>query len=214
MENWKPIEGYEGLYEVSDQGRVRNVKRGRLLSACKVTHGYLAYGLSKGGKTRSLLAHRLVAKAFILNPENKPQVNHIDGVKSHNFVSNLEWATAEENLWHAERIGLKPTYPAKLKKSPESNPNYTASLWHSNLKALREDKGLTPEELAEACCVRLSTIASLENGSKGFREVSVATASKLAWALGVSIDALFTYDVAEAIRKEKAWHDKEKRKEA
>jgi hypothetical protein len=108
METWKTIEGYEGIYEVSDQGRVRNVKRdGRLLSVVSVAHGYRAVSLYKEGKRKMHLAHRLVARAFIPNPENKPQVNHIDGVKTHNFVSNLEWATVAENIWHAEDTGLR-----------------------------------------------------------------------------------------------------------
>ena len=214
-ETWKPIDGYEGIYEVSDQGNVRNVKRGgKLMTAQKVTHGYLAYNLSKGGKTRSLLAHRLVAKAFIPNPENKEQVNHKDLDKSHNTVDNLEWVTREENLIHAETFKPWETRRNPWRgRAPESNPNYTANLWRSNLKALREDKGMTQEELADACCVRLSTIADLENGVKSFREVSVNTLCKLAWALDVSLGTLFEYDVEEAIRREKAWHYKEKRKE-
>lgn len=213
METWKPIEGYEGIYEISDQGRVRNIKRGgRIMAACKVAHGYLAVGLHKEGRGKSFLVHRLVAKAFIPNPDNKEQVNHIDGVKAHNFVNNLEWVTSSENLAHAERIGLKPSYPTKLKRNPEDAPNYTANLWLSKLKELREEKGLTQEELAEACCVRIDTIQKLEINALYFRSVGLTIACKLAWALGVSIESLFKYDVAEAVRKEKAWHTNKKKR--
>jgi DNA-binding XRE family transcriptional regulator len=214
MENWKPIEGYEGIYEVSDQGRVRNIKLGRLMTAQKVTHGYLAYNLSKQGRTRSLLAHRLVAIAFIPNPENKEQVNHKDLNKSRNSVDNLEWVTRQENLDHAEKYKPWNTRRNPWRNgSPENRQNYTANLWRSKVEDLRERKGLTREELSEMCCVRLETLAGLENGTKSFRGVSVNVACKLAWALGVSIEALFDYDVAEAIRREKAWHSKEKKKE-
>lgn len=209
MENWKPVEGYEGIYEVSDQGRVRNIKYGgRLLSCVRVAHGYLAVHLYKNGCKKMHLVHRLVAMAFIPNPKNKPQVNHIDGVKQHNHISNLEWVTSQENLTHAERMDLKPSYPTKLKKDPQSAPNYTADLWCSNLKSIRESKGLTQEELAEVSCVHLDTIKRLESTPLGFRTATVNTVCKLAHALAVNIELLFSYDVAEAIRKEKAWHKK------
>lgn len=209
MENWKPIEGYEGLYEVSTAGAVRNLKRnGYTLKALTVTHGYKAVALHKEGKRKMMLIHRLVAAAFIPNPENKPQVNHINGIKTDNRAENLEWATSQENLQHAMETGLKPKYPTKLKRSPESHPIRTADLWRSCLKDIREGEGLTQEELAEACCVQLDTIKRLESNGMYFRSVGLNTACKLSFALGVSIEALFDYDVAEAIKKEKAWHKK------
>lgn len=206
MENWKPIEGYEGIYEVSDQGRVKNIKYNRFMTAVKVTHGYLAYNLSKQGKTHSLLAHRLVAKAFIPNPDNKPQVNHIDGVKSHNFVTNLEWTTSSENLWHAVKTGL--WHAAAKNLGPESKPNYTSYLWRSKLKQIREEKGLTQEALADASTVRLDTIKNLESNGQYFRSAGVTIAYKLSWTLGVRIEDLFECDIGEVIRIEKAWHKK------
>lgn len=207
-ESWKPIEGYEGLYEISDQGRVRNVKRdGRILAGCRVAHGYIAIGLYKDNQKTMYLAHRLVAQAFIPNPENKPQVNHKDLDKSHNSVENLEWVTHEENLEHA--LVHKPWSDRKNPWKdclPGQKPNYTADLWRSNLLKIRVEKGLTREQLAAESCVHIDTIKGLELGSKSFRETSVNTVCKLSWALGVSIESLFDYDVATAIAREQAWH--------
>lgn len=205
-EAWKGIEGYEGIYEVSDRGRVRNIKRGgRLMSLVKVTHGYIAVTLHKQGKQKMYLVHRLVAKAFITNPKNKPQVNHKDGVKTNNSAENLEWVTSHENLEHARNTGLIPAYPIKLKKDPSSAPNYTADLWKSNLRAIREEKGLSQEELSQESCVKLDTIKRLETDGVSFRSIGLNTACKLSYTLAVGVGDLFEYDVAEAIRKEKAW---------
>lgn len=111
-EVWKPIEGYEGLYEVSNYGNVRRVFRyGRPYISpckCKVTKdGYYESTLVKENKPKSIRTHRLVAKAFCENPENKLEVNHIDGNKLNNHADNLEWCTSSENQKHAYRLGLQ-----------------------------------------------------------------------------------------------------------
>lgn len=133
MEKWKDIEGYEGIYQVSDQGRVKSLDRdincngthrkfeGKYLKI-KNPQGYDQVNLSKEGKQKTCLVHRLVAIAFIENPENKPEVNHIDGCKTNNCLSNLEWNTRSENQQHAVDIGLKDAvkgsnhYSSKLKE--------------------------------------------------------------------------------------------------
>lgn len=108
MENWKAIPGTNGKIEVSDMGRVRSLLRGEpyILKATADKKGYLRLRVTINREKFSYKVHREVAKAFILNPNNLPQVNHIDGNKANNAVSNLEWCTNKENAHHALRTGL------------------------------------------------------------------------------------------------------------
>lgn len=115
MESWRDIEGFEGKYEVSNEGKVRNLNTGQILKSYETKDGYFIHRLSKGrrgGKT--VKVHRLVAIAFIPNLENKPTVNHKDGDKSNNLVNNLEWATRSEQTQHSYNLGLKkPVYTTR-----------------------------------------------------------------------------------------------------
>lgn len=95
-EVWKDIKGYEGLYQVSNMGRIRNSK-GCIMKQAINEKGYMRIRLCKDGKKSHLRIHRLVADAFIPNPDNKEEVNHISCMKSDNRVSNLEWVSSEEN---------------------------------------------------------------------------------------------------------------------
>lgn len=118
MEIWKDIEGYEGLYQVSNLGRVKSLSRlierersyyskEKLLKVVINKYNYCKVNLYKSNKIKSFTVHRLVANTFLSNPYNKPQVNHIDGDKCNNCVNNLEWTTASENTQHAIDTGLK-----------------------------------------------------------------------------------------------------------
>ena len=113
-EVWKDVKGYEGYYQVSNLGQVRSLDRtipfrggekkleGMILKQ-KLNKGYNVVGLSVEGKQQGKLTSRLVAEAFIVNPENKPEVNHIDENKQNNMVENLEWVTSKENANHGTR---------------------------------------------------------------------------------------------------------------
>ena len=103
-ELWKPIVGYEN-YEISNYGNCRKKDSEQNLKPHLNSAGYVRYGLSKNGKTKMFFAHRLVAKAFLKNPENKPQVNHKDNNKLNNHISNLEYCTQNENIKQQYKYG-------------------------------------------------------------------------------------------------------------
>lgn len=117
-EIWKDVVGYEGLYKVSNFGRIkscplRSNHNGELIMKNQIITGYKVVSLCKNNKMKLVKVHRLVAIAFIDNPDNKPQVNHIDGNKLNNNVDNLEWVTAQENSLHAFRLGLRESQKGK-----------------------------------------------------------------------------------------------------
>lgn len=124
QEIWKDIEGYEGFYQVSNFGTIKSLSRyikfgnktrysnERILKFHKDKDGYKKVILQKSGKAQNYLIHRLVAQAFIPNPDNKPQINHKDGDKQNNKVDNLEWCTPSENMIHAFKTELcQPSKP-------------------------------------------------------------------------------------------------------
>lgn len=112
-EIWRSIDGYEGLYEVSNTGLIRSLDRfvgnrnrikGKILSIRIEKDGYCSVALSKDGKIKRYKIHRLVAQAFIPNPEGLPQVNHKDENKTNNNVDNLEWCTSKYNINYGSRL--------------------------------------------------------------------------------------------------------------
>lgn len=108
-EEWREIEGFNGMYLISNKGRVKSYKqrKEKFLSTHKTHGNYIIVNLSSNGKNKSYRLHRLVAKAFIPNKDKKEFVNHIDGNKHNNSVSNLEWCTRQENEIHAWKNGMK-----------------------------------------------------------------------------------------------------------
>jgi hypothetical protein len=96
-EDWKPIPGYEKDYEVSSNGRIRNVNTGHILRPSDNRTGYLCVTLVIGGKKHYEYVHRLVARAFVPNPDNLPQINHKDENSYNNSIDNLEWCTPKYN---------------------------------------------------------------------------------------------------------------------
>lgn len=119
---WKKIywlNGEETKYSIANIGLVRNDERNRLLKNRIRDDGYISVVLTNHGKQREFLLHRLVATAFIPNPENKPEVNHINGVKSCNYDYNLEWVTGCENIQHAYDTGLNKGKKIRTGRTPE-----------------------------------------------------------------------------------------------
>lgn len=119
--NWKDVRNYEGIYEVSDTGVVRGIDRyadlpngkkrfakGKILKLGISNKGYVDVRLNKNGVAKSHLVHRLVCEAFIPNPDNLPQVNHLSGNKQDNTLENLAWTDASGNAIHAYQTGLNP----------------------------------------------------------------------------------------------------------
>ena len=119
LEEWRDIAGYEGLYQISDKGRVRSLDRfrrswtgaytsrvrGKILKPALGNHGYLIVNLSKDNKRDPRLVHRLVAETFVPNPDNKPCVDHYDGNRLNNSANNLRWVTYTENNENISRLG-------------------------------------------------------------------------------------------------------------
>lgn len=111
MEQWREVRGFEGMYEVSDRGNVRTIPRKFAPYQKFMTQRYDKYGYKTVALTRDKIflkkVHRLVAEVFIDNPDDLPQVNHLDGNKANNNLENLEWCTPMQNFDHAVRNGLK-----------------------------------------------------------------------------------------------------------
>lgn len=128
---WKPLINYENSYEISNFGEIRSIDRisgkrkgiikGKFLKQSINHKGYLEVRLFKNSKSISKIVHRLIALNFIPNPLNLPQINHIDGNKTNNFVNNLEWVSNSQNQLHAYKIGLQPS------RAGEKNSNASLS---------------------------------------------------------------------------------------
>ena len=118
---FKDVVGWEGFYQVDEAGTIRSTPRNgngfkaHVMSQSTDSDGYKVIKARNKDKVRTLKVHRCVAQAFIANPENKPQVNHKDGNKANNTVTNLEWTTCSENIRHAKNLGLQCECPNRVR---------------------------------------------------------------------------------------------------
>lgn len=166
-EVWKDIEGYENLYQISSLGRVKNVETEKILKTSKDKYGYLYINIKYKGKTKHYLIHRLIAKAFIPNPENKPFIDHINTIKDDNRIENLRWVTSKENnnnpLTRKHLSTAMKIYGSMLGKKGKLCPNSKIvlelnredndkidRLWFSTMDIERE-KG-TPNQIISNVC--------------------------------------------------------------
>lgn len=140
-EVWKPVVGYEGLYEVSNIGRVRSINfrnsgKAKVMSPSFNTWGYLIVDLRKNNKRHSYTVHRLVALAFIPNPDNLPEINHKNEIKYDNTVENLEWCTRKYNINYGTGIKRRSIKIGKPIVQLDNNGNVVKK-WESGLVASR-----------------------------------------------------------------------------
>jgi hypothetical protein len=153
-EIWKDIKGYEGFYQISNLGRVKtlNFKVAKILKNSLDSRGYYQVKLKD---RKSHLIHHLVMKNFVSEkPSPDHQVNHINGVKTDNYLENLEWVTRSQNMLHAYKLGLNYT----LGKKGSSHPN--ASITENDVKEIRKSN-LTSKELGEKYNLSYKTICAI-----------------------------------------------------
>lgn len=140
-EEWRPIVGFEGLYEVSNKGKVKSLnysrtKKSRIMKATKYSNGYMVVQLCKNKLKIHKSVHRLVAETFIPNPNNYPQINHKDEDKTNNHVNNLEWCTAKYNSNYGTGKYRCVTNKKKKVYQYDKNGNLV-KIWDSGMDAQR-----------------------------------------------------------------------------
>lgn len=153
METWKSVVGYEGLYEVSDLGRVKSLWYGRerILKPGKSNKGYLYVVLCKDGETKKTLhIHRLVAEAFIPNPNNLETVNHKDEVKTNNVATNLEWLSMKDNDNYGTRNNRVAEAKSKQVRMFNKSTGELLATFPSTVEAGRVT-GIVQQNISKCC---------------------------------------------------------------
>lgn len=178
-EEWRAIPGYEGLYEISNLGRVKILPRIRydkngvayrvkekIATQVIDAYGYPVVSMSKDGVHRAKTVHRLLAKAFIPNPENKRCIDHINGIRTDNRIENLRWATHHENAVNKFRLNNQVDWEDR-NISDESRHNFT----HSQARAVIRSDGERYESIAEASrALGLKTSGMVSQCVRGLRD--------------------------------------------
>jgi hypothetical protein len=165
LETWRPVVGYEGRYEVSDTGRVRSLNYMRtgktvVLKQSGKRNGYMKMALSDGKKSIHPMAHQLVAKAFLGSCKDGMEVNHRDGNKQNNNLSNLEYVTKSRNTIHAYEMGLMTG------RKGEDNPQAILSSDEIRMMFQMEMDGMTQVEIAKQFNTRQPQVSHILNGKR------------------------------------------------
>ena len=157
-EIFKPINGFDD-YEVSNKGNVRSTKRKvpKLLKPCPIKSGYLIVGLMRNQEQFTCLVHRMEAEAFLPNPNNLPEVRHIDSNKANNDLSNLAWSTSAESIQNAVNNGVRPC--------PKGEEHWKSKMKVEDVKAIREEHtgGTSITDLATKYNVHHKTVWAIIN---------------------------------------------------
>lgn len=171
-EIWLPVKDFEDCYQISNYGIIRSTDRvirsetrpyllkGKILKYKIDKDGYSIIELRKGERRKWVSAHRLVAIHFIPNPENLPQINHMDTIKSHNYVENLEWCTGKENQQHAIKMGLRDNV---AKKGEDSNLSKLTWEEVNSIRGEYNKKTCNQKCLAERYNISITTIFVILN---------------------------------------------------
>lgn len=169
-EIWKDIEGFNGAYMISNFGNIKSLLSNKIIRQQKINSGYLIAHLRFNGNRKAITTHRLVAKAFIQNLENKPQVNHLDGNKENNHINNLEWCTQSENIKHAYDSGIierTDDWNNKIAESQIGEKNNVSVLTMAKVIQIKKyiNNGLSNAEIAEKYNCGSSTIWNIKVGN-------------------------------------------------
>lgn len=157
IENWKDIQGVEGIYQVSDSGKIKSVSRVIIksngtkvfLKELILTPGtnqgkyYFVSLVNKNRKKKSFLVNRIVAITFIPNPENKPEVNHKDGNRINNALENLEWVTKSENVIHSYSMGKRKKLTSDIHGRSKLIINLENGIFYYSVKDAADSVGIT-----------------------------------------------------------------------